>query len=213
MNDENLLNIVTAGETQVKTGRGHLHAIILNKANGAALTIYDSLTTSGTKIATIATSTPAGSHLNYKGRFMNGLRITNADAVKAFSTVTQTVADVSAAQFITIGTTIYTFRVTAAAPYDVKIGASAAATLDNLKLAINAGTITGAGEYGVGTVAHPDVEATDNAADSQKIVAKIAGVAGNSIATTSDAAHLAWTSTVMGSGAEGTAFDLTVSYS
>ena len=35
MNDENLLNIVTAAETQVKTGRGNLHAIVLNKPAGA----------------------------------------------------------------------------------------------------------------------------------------------------------------------------------
>jgi hypothetical protein len=212
MNDEKLLNIVTAAETQVKSARGVLHAIILNKANGAALTVYDNTSTAGTKLATIAASTPAGSSLLYHGRFMTGLRIVNGDGVKAHSTITSNASPVTAGKKVTIGTTVYTFRATCTAPYDVKAGANAAASLDNLKLAINAGTLS-AGEYGVGTLAHPDVTAEDNADTTQKVVARVAGTAGNAIATTTDDATLGWTSTVLGSGAEGTAFDLTVSYS
>lgn len=211
MNDSNLLNVVTTGETQIKSGRGYLHAITLNKANGAALTVYDALATSGTKLATIAVSTPAGSHLRYEGRFMNGLRIVNADTVKAFSTITSNASAVTAGKKVTIGTTVYTFRATATTAYDVKIGASAAASLDNLKLAINAGTLT-TGEYGVGTVAHPSVIAGANADTTQLVTAIVGGTAGNAIATTTDETTLSWTSTVLGSGAEGTAFDLTVSY-
>lgn len=87
MNDENLLNIVTAAETQVKTGRGNLHAIVLNKPAGAAITVYDSTEDAGTKIATIAASTAAGT-LAYRGRFHNGLRIVNGDAVAASAVFT-----------------------------------------------------------------------------------------------------------------------------
>lgn len=119
--------------------------------------------------------------------------------VKAVSTLTQTTADVSVDDTVTIGTTVYRFKSTMLAAYDVKIGVSAAVTLDNLKAAINASGTPGT-EYFAGTLIHPTVTATTNAADSQVIETKVVGVAGNSVATTSTAANLAWTSTVMASG-------------
>ena len=89
--------------------------------------------------------------------------------------------------------------------YDVLIGISAAAALDNLKLAINKGSTEGT-NYGTGTVAHPTVIATTNADTTQIIQARTPGVAGNSIATTvsvSPTTHATWTSTVMAGGVAG----------
>lgn len=86
-----------------------------------------------------------------------------------------------------------------AVPYEVLIGVSAATFLDNLKSAINA--TAGAGTtYGTGTVAHPDVVATDNSNTTQKIVARVPGVADNALATTTDDAHLSWADTTLGGG-------------
>ncbi|MER8478427.1 hypothetical protein [Mesorhizobium sp. M1163] len=85
---------------------------------------------------------------------------------------------------ITIGTTVYTLK---AAPTtvagQVKIGATAAETASNLIAAINAGAGAGTA-YGSLTVAHPDVSAQSDAAGIVGLVAKVAGVAGNAIATT-----------------------------
>lgn len=119
--------------------------------------------------------------------------------VKATSTVTQSTADLSDDETLTIGTTVYRFKNTMAAAYDVKIGASVAVTLDNFKAAINA-TGTPGTEYFAGTLAHPDVTATTNGATTQVIEAREIGIAGNLIATTSTAANYAWTSTVMAGG-------------
>lgn len=119
--------------------------------------------------------------------------------VKATSTVTQSTADLSDGETLTIGTTVYRFKSTMLAAYDVQIGVNVATTLDNLKAAINA-TGTPGTEYFAGTLAHPTVTATTNGATTQVIEALSVGTAGNSIATTSTAANYAWTSTVMAGG-------------
>jgi hypothetical protein len=78
-----------------------------------------------------------------------------------------------------------------ACPYEVLIGANLAASLDNLKSAINA--TAGAGTtYGTGTVAHPDVTAETNTNTSQEVVARDTKASYNSIATTTTAANATW---------------------
>lgn len=120
------------------------------------------------------------------------------------STGTFTVTDVLANnETLTIGSVVYRFRDTLAAAYDVKIGVSAAVTLDNLKAAINASGTPGT-EYFAGTLIHPTVTATDNANDSQVVAAKIKGVSGDLIATTTTAVNGSWGDTTLGSGVDGT---------
>ncbi len=85
---------------------------------------------------------------------------------------------------ITIGSVTYTLK---AAPTtganEVKIGATAAETAANLLAAVN--RAAGAGTlYGSNTVEHPDVYARADTTTIVGIVAKNAGIAGNSIATT-----------------------------
>lgn len=90
----------------------------------------------------------------------------------------------TAADAITIGSVTYTLR---AAPTtvanEVKIGATAAETAANLIAAINgdagAGTL-----YGSLTVPHPDVTARADSSTVVGLVANVAGLAGNAIATT-----------------------------
>lgn len=124
-----------------------------------------------------------------------------AKAVKASGTLTSDATNVTAGDTCTIGSTVYTFRATVPSAYDVLIGASASATLDNLKSAINA--TAGAGTtYGTGTVIHPTVDATTKTATTILMVAKTAGVAGNSIATTEASTHLSFGAATLTSGTE-----------
>lgn len=101
---------------------------------------------------------------------------------------------------VVIGSRTYTYKTTlTGAANEVLIGVSAAVALDNLKSAINA--TAGAGTtYGTGTVAHPDVVATDNTNTTQKIVARVPGTAANTLATTTTDAHLSWADTTLGGG-------------
>lgn len=211
-NNGTLTNIVTAGQTLVKTGSGFLHGIVVNKTNAAALTIYDASAIVGasTKIGTIAASCPAGSTLNYRGKLANGLVVMNGDAVRATGTLTSDTTNVSDGDTVTIGTIVYRFKNTMAAAYDVKIGADAATSLDNLKAAINASGTPGT-EYFAGTLAHPTVTATTNTDTTQVVQAIAYGTAGNSIASTETSSHLSWGAATLASGAEGSAFDITVS--
>lgn len=110
--------------------------------------------------------------------------------VKATGTLTST-GVFSNTETVTIGETEYTFVTALSAgptvPYEVLIGASAAASLDNLKSAVNLTAGIGT-TYSTGTEIHPTVTATTNADDSQVFEAKTVGTAGNAIATTSTAA-------------------------
>lgn len=107
---------------------------------------------------------------------------------------------------LTIGTRTYTVvnelsqTSGASAVVDqILFGANDAAFLDNLKLAINGTGIAGT-NYSTGTTQNTQVEAAANAATTQVINARLLGVNGNAIATTSTCATYTWTSTVMASG-------------
>ena len=60
--------------SQVKTGAGYLHAIIVNSAAAGAITVYDGTSTSGTKIATLKASVAEGTYM-YNVKFSTGLRV------------------------------------------------------------------------------------------------------------------------------------------
>ncbi len=97
----------------------------------------------------------------------------------------------TAADTITIGTTVYTLR---AAPTtvanEVKIGADAATTAANLVAAIN--KAAGAGTlYGSLTVAHPSVTAAAVGA-VVTVTAKVGGTGGNSIALAEASTGFSW---------------------
>lgn len=89
---------------------------------------------------------------------------------------------------VTLGSRVYTFKTTlTGAANEVLIGAAATNTLDNLKAAVNAGA--GAGTlYGTGTVVHADILAGTKTATTIFFYARLAGTAGNSLATTETAA-------------------------
>lgn len=110
---------------------------------------------------------------------------------------------------VTIDGHVYTFK-TALTPAanEVLIGADAAAALDNLKAAINAGAGSGT-LYGAGTVAHATVTATTNTDTTQVVEAKTAGSAGNSLATTESSSHLSWGAATLAGGGANISLDST----
>lgn len=110
---------------------------------------------------------------------------------KAVVTLTSDATNPTEDDTVTLGETVYRFRDTLAQAYDVKIGASAAVTLDNLKAAVNA-TGTAGVEYYPGTLVHPSVSATTNTDTTQVFEALATGTAGNSIASTEESTHLSF---------------------
>lgn len=135
------------------------------------------------------------------------ITVTLATDAGTAATGTITAGDVfTAGETVTIGSVVYTMVASlttdpAAVPYEVLIGASAAASLDNLKSAINASA--GAGTtYGTGTVAHPLVTAGDNADTTQAVTAKVVGTGGNAIATVTDGANAVFGAETLEGGVE-----------
>lgn len=123
----------------------------------------------------------------------DGTTGTPASAVKATGTIT-TSGTFSDGETIVIGKNdrrVYTARTelsSPARPNEFLIGASAAASLDNLKLAVNKSTGEGT-NYSTGTLAHTEVEATTNADTTQVFQALVGGIAGNEIATVETCAN------------------------
>jgi len=109
--------------------------------------------------------------------------------VKAKGTLTLS-ANVSADDTVTIGTTVYTYKASPAAAYEVDVGTDAAISATNLIAAIND---SGGSGYHASTVAHVNVTAAEVAgSDSVLATAKVAGSQGNAIATTEAGTNTAW---------------------
>lgn len=128
---------------------------------------------------------------------------TQSVAAEGFQTLTSTGVQVTAADTVTIGSVTYTFRaaVTTTAN-EVLIGASAAATLQNLKDAIN---LTGTtAQYGSLTVVNPTVGAGAITPTTLVVYAKTGGTAGNALATTKSAATLSFGAATLAGGAAAT---------
>lgn len=81
--------------------------------------------------------------------------------------------------------------------FQVLIGASAAAALDNLKSAINDSGTEGT-TYSTGTYAHPQVTATTNTDTTQVVEARDFSV--NDVATTEAGTHTSWGAATLASG-------------
>lgn len=132
------------------------------------------------------------------------LIVRGSGSVAATGTLTSDNTNVSDGDTVTIGTKVYTFK-TALTPTEgqVLIGADADASLLNLIRAINhSGTPNT--DYKC-AAQNPDVSAaTSVTSHAFAVTARVAGTAGNAIATTETSSHLAWGDTVLASGANET---------
>ncbi len=103
-------------------------------------------------------------------------------------------------QTVTIGTTVYTFVTALASPFDVLIGASTEASIDNLVSAIN-GTAGAGSTYGTGTTPHPAVRATKRGTTVCRIHSRfLTGGGENTVATTETVANASWGAATMVGG-------------
>lgn len=161
----------TTASAQVKTGPGTLLGIIFNSHSSGTFRFNDG--TSGDTSAGVK----ATGVLTSSGVFQNN-------------------------ETVTIDDVVYTFKTTlTGAAYEVLIGANAAASLDNLKSAINATAGEGS-TYGTGTLAHDRVTATTNTDTTQTVEALYVGTYANSYVTTETCANVAWGAGTLASGAE-----------
>jgi hypothetical protein len=141
------------------------------------------------------------SHSSGTVRLNDGIGGTTSAGVKATGVLTG--SDVfTDGEIVTIEGTTYTMvDELSGLAYEVLIGANLAASLDNLKSAINATEGEGT-TYGTGTVAHPNVTATTNTDTAQTVEAYRVGTYGNAITTTTDAENVAWGEEHLENGAE-----------
>jgi len=172
----------------------HLKYLIANQSTMAGTLATGTITASG--IAVAAETITIGS-VTYTWR----AALTGA---KATGTITTT-GNFSEGETVSVEGQTYTFRATPVSPYDIDIGGSAAASLDNLKQAINQGDTEGAGEgegtnYGTGTLFHPLVTATTNANDSQIVQARDFGTYANRFMTSETCAAASWGAATMTGG-------------
>lgn len=106
---------------------------------------------------------------------------------------------------VTIDAKVYTFQTTLTnVDGNVKIGATAKATIENLFNAINlSGGVPGT-DYAAAMTAHPTVDAVDTSSTALMVRAKTGGTAGNSIATTEAGTSTSWAAATLAGGAAGT---------
>lgn len=83
---------------------------------------------------------------------------------------------------------------------NVKVGAAATNSIDNLIAAINLAS-GGGSTYAANMTVHPTAYATAETGDTMDAIAKTAGTAGNSLVTTDNNANMSWGDTTMSGGA------------
>ena len=136
------------------------------------------------------------------------LRLITVMPVAATGTLTSTGTNPADTETVTVGSTVYRFKNTMSQAYDVKIGATAALTLANLKAAINASGTAGT-EYYTGTLVHPTVEAGTISSTTLALSARTRGTAGNSIATTETSSTYSFAAATLTGGVQGSYYELT----
>lgn len=97
-------------------------------------------------------------------------------------------------------TIIYRFKNVLARPYDVLIGASAAATATNLINAINFSGGTVGTDYFAGAAAHPAVTAVTGGAGVVTVKSISYGTAGNAVLTSDDTTNGSWGAAALSGG-------------
>lgn len=127
--------------------------------------------------------------------------ITVAPAIKATGTLTATL-QFNDTETVVIGAKTYTFQtVLTDVDGNVQIGVDLQASLLNLYNAINL-TGTPGTDYALSMTIHPTVTATASDATTLDVEANTAGLAGNSIATTTTAVNASWGAATLTGGAD-----------
>ena len=193
----------TTGYTAVDNGNGTFDVFSVPTTGSAKpYTVTVTLNSaSGTLVPSlISTGTPATGASVATGSFQI---VAGGDNIHATGTLTSDGTNVSDGDTATVGTQAYRFKNTMAAAFDVKIGGTAAISLTNLYLAINA-TGTAGTNYFTGTTANTKATATNPTATTLIATAINAGLPGNVIPASTTAAHLVWSGLSAGKLSGGT---------
>ncbi len=145
----------------------------------------------------------AGSRL--PAEIVSDINVAAGGAVRATGTLSLN-SNILDTETVTIGSKVYTFLDTLInADGNVHIGATASDTLDNLIAAITLGAGSGTA-YAATMTVHPTVMAAAGAGDTMVATAKLAGLAGNSIATTETITDVlsVWSTATLLGGLDGT---------
>lgn len=195
-------NMTASG--QVVTGSGQLKGIIVNSHSSGTIALNDGLT--GTAAGVKATAKLTMSDVIVPASHANATLTSTGACVPASHATTKLTANAPVSgNYVKIGDLIYTARLLTeltSESHEVvyTAGATAAATfLDNLKLAVNGTGVEGV-NYSFGTVAHPQVVATTNTDTTQVFVARLPGLAANTLPTTGTATRFTWEDTTFGGG-------------
>ena len=169
-------------------------------ASTTALTLKKVITSSGA-LKTLPTGATGYAHVDIGPVY--AVKWQAAVTSGALSTGTLTLTGLpTAAQTMTIGTTVYTFRASVSTTAnEILIGADAAATCTNIIAAITAGSGSGT-LYGSATVAHTQVTASQGAGTTVTITAlpTVNMTVGNAIATTETMSNASFGAATLGSG-------------
>jgi hypothetical protein len=123
--------------------------------------------------------------------------------------LTSTGTNVSNNDTVTIGSRVYTFQTTLTnVDGNVKIGASAAASLTNLINAITVNAGNRGIDYAESTTQHPQVTAATISSNSFLVMANEKGATGNSIATTETAVTLSFGGSTLSGGLDSALVDV-----
>ena len=103
---------------------------------------------------------------------------------------------------VTLGSRVYTMRTGTATllPNEIRVGAAATDSLDNIKAAVNGGSNEGV-TFGLGTLPHADILAGNKNATTIKFFARVAGTAGNSLASTETLNNMSFGAATLTGGA------------
>jgi hypothetical protein len=114
-------------------------------------------------------------------------------------------------EIVTIGSKVYTFQADISAQTDglVDIGTDADESLNNLIAAITLGAGSGTA-YGSSMTLHPDVTAAAGAGDTMDAEAKVPGIGGNSIVSTTDVTSGSWDTVTLEDGEGGADGDVLI---
>jgi len=191
----------TDSSALVKSGFGKLKGLFCSNSTSLIVEFMDGITDND-DVLDKATATLTSSGAMVPAAHANSEIVSTgacAPADYATSVLTSSGVNVTDGDTVVIGAITYRFKDTMTQAYDVKIGASAAASLDNLKAAIN-GTGTAGVEWFAGTVAHSLVIAGTNADTTQEIWSRTIGTGNNALGTTVSAVTLSWADTTLGGG-------------
>lgn len=186
----NYKNITESG--LVKIGQGALAGFVVNTHSSGTLKVFD-----GTEPSVVATSTLTSSGACVPAyHAQNVLTSTGAmvpathaygtltsggtnflDAVKASAVLTSDETNITTGDTVTVGTQVWRFQTTPSLAFDVKVGATAKESMDNLY---------------AGLINSTDCDIVRTSDYVITVYAKTAGTDGNSIAKAEASSHLDW---------------------